>query len=76
MHGLCPFGSHAERAREREEIDSRIDQLHADIAVSLRREPAHGVQPLLENAVGAVVEDDEYRADGITRCRPQRLTGI
>src|SRR2546430_10324057 len=49
----------AERAGEADEIDRRIEQLHANIAVDLHGMPMHGMQALLENAIRGVVEDDE-----------------
>src|SRR3984893_2335794 len=76
VHGLGALRGNAERARQRHEIDFGIDKLHADVAVGLLGEPAHGVQALLENAIGGVVEDHEDRVDAIVRGRPQRLAGI
>src|SRR2546429_5316586 len=76
VHGLGALRGNAERARQRDEIDLGIEKLHADIAVGLLGEPAHGVQALLENAIGGVVEDHEDRVDAIVRGRPQPLAGI
>src|SRR5215813_967891 len=76
VHGLGALRGNAERARQRHEIDLGIDKLHADIAVGLLGEPAHGVQALLENAIGAVVEDHEDGVDAIVRGGPKPLAGI
>src|SRR5262245_57719512 len=76
VHGLGALRANAERARKRDEIDLGIDKLHADIAVGLLGEPAHGVQALLENPIGAVVEDHEDRVDAIVRGGPKPLAGI
>src|SRR3981189_3180180 len=43
VRGLRPFRVDAERAREPDEIDLRVEQLHADIAVGLLGQPAHVV---------------------------------
>src|SRR5262249_3315173 len=76
VYGLGALRANAERARKRHEIDLGIDKLHADIAVGLLGEPAHGVQGLLENAIGAVVEDHEARVDAIMRGGQKPLAGI
>ena len=76
MHRLGTLGLHAERARQRQEIDRRIDELHADILVDLVRDPLHGVQALLENAIGRIIEDHEDRTDVVARRGPQRLRRI
>src|SRR6266536_2341764 len=76
VHGLGALRGNAERARQRDEIDLGIEKLHADIAVGLLGEPAHGVQALLENAIGGVVEDHEDGVDAIARGGPKPLAGI
>ena len=70
MHGLRPLRLDAERTREANEIDLGIEQLHPDIAVGLLGEAAHGMQALLENPIGAVVQDHEHAVDAITRGSP------
>src|SRR6187401_1774056 len=46
VHGLRALGLDAERTRKADEINLRIEELHADIAVGLLGEPAHVVQAL------------------------------
>src|SRR5437868_1589782 len=76
VHGPRAIGLYPERASKPHEIDLRIRELHSDIVVGLFRQTAHAVQALLENAVGGVVQDDEYGADAVMRRGPQPLTGI
>src|SRR5215469_2505340 len=76
VDGLRTLGGDPERARETDIIDRRIGQLHADKAVDLGGEPALRDEALLENAIGAVVEDDEHRGDALMCGGPQRLAGI
>ena len=70
------LGRDAQRARQADIIDLRIDQVHADEAVGLRRIAAHRVHALLQDAVGAVVEDDPDHGDLVVRGGPQRLAGV
>src|SRR5262249_18008842 len=51
MHTVRPLRRDAERARETDIIDRRVDELHADKAVDLGGEPALRDQARLENAV-------------------------
>src|SRR5262245_1623886 len=76
MHGLGTLRRNPEGARKRDEVDLGIKQFRADIAVGLLGEPAHGMQALLEDAIRAVIEDHEDRANAIMRGGPQPLTGI
>src|SRR6266545_4061766 len=71
MHGLGTLRHNAERTREGHKIDLGIEKLHADIAVGLLGEAAHGMQALLEDAIRAVVEDHEDRANAIMRGGPE-----
>src|SRR5258708_5830480 len=51
VHRPRPIRLDPERACETDEIDRRVGELHADIAVGLLGKPAHIVQALLENAI-------------------------
>src|SRR5262249_37986160 len=76
VQGLGALRANAERARQRHEVDLGIEKLHADVALGLLGGPAHGVQTVLENEIGAVVEDHEDGVDAIVRGGPQPLAGI
>src|SRR5690242_15726690 len=73
MHGPGPLARNAERAREPDEVDRRVVQLHADVTVELRRIAALRENALLEDAVGGVVENHESDAELVARRGPQRL---
>src|SRR5437588_1650727 len=75
-HGPGAFCCDAERARQPDEIDFRVYQFHAHITVGLFGKSTQGVQPLFENAIGAVVEDDERNIDAVMCGGPQRLARV
>src|SRR5262245_12583266 len=76
VDAAAAFRLDAERAGEPNEIDPGVVELHPDIAFGLLGKPAHGMQALLEDSIGAVVENHEYRIDLVSRRGPKPLTGI
>src|SRR5262245_61083779 len=56
---LDPLGPHPQRLRQAHEVDARVVEIHGDVAVDLGGETLHRVRPLLEDAVGRVVQDHE-----------------
>src|SRR5215831_4242433 len=69
-------GGDAERAGKPDEIDGGIGEVHPDIAIGLRGKALHGVGALLQDAVGAIVENDEDDGDAVMGGGPQRLAGV
>ena len=66
----------AHRGRQRLKVDRRIDDVHADEPASLRIGVAQRLGDVLQDAIAAVVEDDEDRSRLVMRGAPQSLRRI
>src|SRR6266849_2096047 len=67
VNRLGAFGRDAERTRQADEVDRRIEEFHPHISVDLLGVPAQPMEALLEDAIGRVVEDHEHDRNAIMR---------
>src|ERR1700730_2599006 len=67
---------HAHRLGEADIVEAWVDQIHGDVLVVLGREALERKRPLLEDAVGRVVEDDVDDGDRVMRGGPERLDRV
>ena len=71
-----PLRRNAHRGRQRLKVDRRIGDVHADEPAGLRVGVAERLGDVLQDAIAAIVEDDEDRPRLVMRSAPQSLRRI